>query len=194
MAALSGAAAPVSAGGMWISQDGAAADRNMQQVNAVSAGKGMQDKDFVRSALQTAMAEIEMGRLAAQKASSEEVRKFGQQMVADHIRLRDSMKSIAEQIGVSPPKNLSKQDKQRMDKLQSLSGQQFDDAYITVMVKDHQNDNDDFRTEAEQTRNQALKQAAEDGNQIIAQHLQMIDQIAKNHHLMNDKGKLIAAR
>jgi putative membrane protein len=115
-------------------------------------------------------------------------------MVADHIRLSDSMKSIAEQIGVSPPKDLSKQDKQRMAKLQSLSGQQFDDAYITVMVKDHQNDNDDFRTEAEQTRNQALKQAAEDGNQIIAQHLQMIDQIAKNHHLMNDKGKLIAAR
>jgi len=75
-------------------------------------------------------------------------------------------------------------------KLQGLSGQQFDDAYITAKVKDHQNDNDDFRTEVEQTRNPA----AEDGNGIIAQHLQMIDQIAKSHNLMNDKGKLIAAR
>jgi putative membrane protein len=77
-----------------------------------------------------------------------------------------------------------------MAKLQGLSGQQFDDAYIKAMVKDHKKDNDDFQAEASQTQNPALKQVAQQGGQVIQQHLQMIEQIAKNHNLMNDKGKL----
>jgi putative membrane protein len=153
-------------------------------------GNVMQDKDFVHSALQGGMAEVQLGQLAAEKGSSDDVKQFGQHMVADHTRLGEEMKQVAQQLGVQDPKDVSKKDKELMAKLQGLSGQQFDDAYIKAMVKDHKKDNDDFQAEASQTQNPALKQVAQQGGQVIQQHLQMIEQIAKNHNLMNDKGKL----
>jgi len=152
----------------------------------------MQDKDFVHSALEGGMGEVELGQLAAQKGSSDDVKQFGQKMVTDHTKLGDVMKQAAQQMGVQQPKGPSKKDKQLMAKLQGLSGTQFDNAYIAAMVKDHKKDADDFKAEAEQTQNPALKQVAQQGNQMIEQHLQMIDQIAKNHNLINDKGKLVS--
>ena len=123
-------------------------------------GNVMQDKDFVHSALQGGMAEVQLGQLAAEKGSSDDVKQFGQHMVADHTRLGEEMKQVAQQLGVQDPKDVSKKD------------------------------NDDFQAEASQTQNPALKQVAQQGGQVIQQHLQMIEQIAKNHNLMNDKGKL----
>jgi putative membrane protein len=138
------------------------------------------------------MAEVQLGQLAAEKGSSDDVKQFGQHMVADHTKLRDEMKQVAQQLGVNEPKDISKKDKQLMAKLQGLSGQQFDNAYIAAMVKDHKKDNDDFKAEASQTQNPALKQVAAQGEQVTGQHLQMIEEIAKSHNLMNDKGKMVS--
>ena len=41
------------------------------------------------------MAEVELGKLATQKASSEDVKKFGQRMVDDHTKANDQLKQIA---------------------------------------------------------------------------------------------------
>jgi putative membrane protein len=164
----------------------------MQQQQA-STSSMMQDKEFVRSALQGGMAEVQLGQLAAEKGSSDDVKQFGQKMVTDHTKLGDQMKTVAAQLGVKPPDSPSKKDKQLYAKLQGLSGKQFDDAYIVAMVKDHKKDSDDFKMEAQQSQNPAVQQAAQQGSQVIDQHLQLIDQIAESHNLMNSKGKLTAS-
>jgi putative membrane protein len=81
-------------------------------------------------------------------------------MVADHTKLGDQMKTVAAQIGVKPPAGRSMKDKELYAKLQGLSGKQFDDAYIVAMVKDHKKDADDFKSEAQQSQNPAVQQAA----------------------------------
>lgn len=158
--------------------------------NNQPTGNAMQDKDFVHSALQGGMAEIQLGQLATQKGTSDDVKQFGQRMVDDHTKLGDAMKPIAQQLGVEAPKDLSKKDRQLLAKLQGLSGQEFDNAYIAAMVKDHKKDDSDFKAEASITQNPQLRQIAQQGDQLIDQHLQMIQQIAKSHNLMNDKGKM----
>jgi putative membrane protein len=150
---------------------------------------GMQDKAFVHNAMEGGMAEVELGQLAAQKGSSDDVKQFGQKMVDDHTKLNDQMKPIAQQLGINPPEKLSKKDRALQDHLQSLSGSQFDNAYIEAMVKDHKKDLDDFKNEAQQTQNQQLQQAVQQGGQVIAQHLQMIEQIAQAHNVSTGKGK-----
>jgi putative membrane protein len=149
----------------------------------------MQDKAFVASAMQGGMAEVQLGQLAAQKGSSEDVKQFGQKMVDDHTKLNDQMKPIADQLGVKPPKEPSKKDRALAAHLQTLSGTDFDNAYIEAMVKDHKKDLDDFKGEAQQTQNPQLQQAVQQGGQVIAQHLQMIEQIAQNHNVSIGKGK-----
>jgi putative membrane protein len=164
----------------------------MQQQQQAPGASAMQDKDFVHKALQGGMAEVQLGQLAAQKASSPDVKQFGQKMVTDHTQLGDQMKQVAQQMGVKEPNGLSKKDQQLVAKLNGLSGTEFDNAYIVAMVKDHKKDADDFKYEAQESQNPAVKQAAQQGSQVIDQHLQMIDQIAQSHNLMNDKGKLTA--
>lgn len=151
-----------------------------QQNQAMS---NMQDKSFLRKATEGNMAEIQLGQLAQQKASSQDVRQFGEKMVQDHEQLNQQLTPIAQQQGVRPPKGLSKKDEATMKKLENLSGQQFDHAYIKTMLKDHEKDLSEFRETANRTQNPQLKDAAQHGAQVIESHLQDIKQIAKNHNV-----------
>jgi putative membrane protein len=144
----------------------------------------MADKKFVTEALQGGMAEVQLGQLATQKGSSDDVKKFGQKMVEDHTKMGDEMKGVASQIGVFDPGKVTAKDKALMDRLQGLSGDAFDKAYIQAMVKDHKMDLMEFKKEAASGMAAPVKEEASKGSEVISQHLQMIEQIAQAHHVM----------
>ena len=150
--------------------------------------QNMDDQDFVRKALEGGAAEVQLGQLAQQKSQSDDVKQFAQKMVLDHTALGDKvMKPVAQQLGVKEPKGLSKKDKQLMASLGQLSGTAFDQEYIKAMVKDHKQDLKDFKGEAEMSQNPTVKKAAEEGETLISQHLQMIEQIAQKHNVEAEK-------
>jgi len=62
---------------------------------------------FAANAAQGGMAEVEMGRLATQRAGDALVREFGARMVADHSRANSELKSIAAQKGIQLPPDLN---------------------------------------------------------------------------------------
>jgi len=76
--------------------------------------------------------------------------------------------------------------------LEGLSGEEFDREYITMMVKDHQQDLKEFKDEAQSAQNPNVKQIADKGSQVIEQHLQLIEQIAKSHKV--DVGGMSGSR
>lgn len=142
------------------------------------------DKDFVSKAWEGGKAEVELGQLAQQKSQSQDVKQFAQKMVTDHSAMEEKWFSpMAKQLGVSEPKGLSKKDKKLSEKLSGLSGTDFDNEYIKTMVKDHEDDLKQFQNEAQMTQDPNVKQVAQRGADIIQQHLQMIEQIAKNHNV-----------
>jgi putative membrane protein len=141
------------------------------------------DKIFVKKALQGGMAEVQLGQLTLQKSNNDQVKQFAQHMIDDHTKLGEQMKPVAQQLGVSEPDGVSKKDKATMAKLQALSGPAYDEAYIRDMVKDHKQDLSDFQTEASSGQDQTVKDAANQGSKVIAQHLQMIQQIAKDQNV-----------
>lgn len=166
------------------SQPGASPmDRPLTTNQDPNGPEAMMDKAFVRQALEGGMAEVELGQLALQKSSNEEVKQFAQRMVDDHTKLGDQMKQVAQQLGMKPPDKPSSKDKSTMARLQALNGEAFDKAYIKDMVKDHQHDAKDFEQEAQNTSNPALREAVSQGSQIINQHLQMIEQIAQKNNV-----------
>lgn len=143
----------------------------------------MLDKHFVSEALKGGMAEVEMGRLAAEKDESSDVRQFGQKMVEDHTKLGDQMKQVASQIGVAIPKSPTLLQQAEIKKLRGLSGNQFDQEYIRTMVKDHEQDLKDFRKEADTGKSSLVKNAASQGADVISSHLSIIKRIAATHNL-----------
>ncbi len=145
---------------------------------ASAADHSMQDKAFVKKALEGGMAEVQLGNLALQKAQSDDVKKFAQKMVDDHTKLGDDMKQVAQEVSVKVPDGPSKKDKALMAKLQTMSGAEFDKAYMKAMVKDHQQDDREFKDEAQNATIPQVKEAAAKGEPIISQHLQMAQQLA----------------
>jgi putative membrane protein len=148
-----------------------------------SQEQSMRDQMFVRNAAEGGLAEVQMGQLAAQKGSSDEVKSFGQKMAQDHTMLNNSMKPVADSMDVRVPTKLNKKDQAEYDRLNGLSGADFDSAYLTDMVKDHHKDLRDFQAENSTVMNPTLKAAVQKGEQVIQQHTQMVDQLAKSKGL-----------
>jgi putative membrane protein len=154
------------------------------RMNAMtSPGQTAMDKMFVKKALQGGMAEVQLGQLTLQKSNNDQVKQFAQRMIDDHTKLAEQMKPVAQQLGVSEPDGISKKDKSTIAKLQGLSGPAYDQAYIKDMIKDHKQDLSEFQTEASSGQDQTVKDAANQGSKVIAQHLQMIQQIAKDQNV-----------
>jgi putative membrane protein len=148
--------------------------------NANEMAQTMKDKTFLRQAAEGGIAEVKLGQLAAQKASSDDVKAFGQKMVDDHTMLNNEMAPIADSMGVRTPKSLNKQDQAEYDKLNGLSGTDFDTEYLTVMVKDHHKDLHEFREEAASATDANLKAAVEKGLNVIREHTMMVDKLAQS--------------
>jgi putative membrane protein len=173
---------PSSPAGQNPGQNNPTMDSRMNGIPATGQ-PSMIDKMFVRKAMEGSMAEVQLGQLTLQKSNNDQVKQFAQRMIDDHTKLNDQMKPVAQQLGVSAPNQPSKKDRQTMAKLQALSGSAYDQAYIRDMVKDHKQDLSEFQGEASSGQDQTVKDAANQGSQVISQHLQMIQQIAKDQNV-----------
>ena len=140
------------------------------------------DKKFVRDAAQGGMAEVELGKLATEKASSDDVKKFGQRMVDDHTKAGDQLKQVASNEGIQLPQSLSAKDKLTKERLSKLSGEQFDKAYMADMVKDHTQDVAEFQRESQSGKDPAVKDFASQTLPTLEDHLKQAKEIAPKTH------------
>jgi putative membrane protein len=156
------------------------------QMNGMQTAAGQPspvDKMFVSKAMQGSLAEVQLGQLTLQKSNNAQVKEFAQRMIDDHTKLNEQMKPVAQQLGVTVPDQISKGDRKTIAKLQALSGSAYDQAYIKDMVKDHKQDLNEFQMEASSGQDQTAKDAANQGSKVIAQHLQMAQQMAKDQNV-----------
>jgi len=169
-----GAAAQSSDKAAGSSQDSSKSASNASGSSQLSAA----DQTFVKKAAQGGMAEVELGKLATQKASSEDVKKFGQRMVDDHTKANDQLKQIAGNKGVTLPTDLNSKDQAMKERLSKLDGEKFDQAYMKNMVRDHTKDVSEFRKESTSGKDSDLKSFASQTLPTLEDHLKEAKNIA----------------
>jgi len=110
------------------------------------------EKDFVGTQLADGEAEVELGRMAAQKASNPEVKRFAQMMVDDHTKAGAELKQVASKyaIDTTRPNNDDKH-KDLMDRLSKLRAPQFDKEYMKAMVDGHEDAVDALQSRVDST-------------------------------------------
>lgn len=136
------------------------------------------DRNFVEKVAQHNLAEIELGKLAEKNASSEEVKRFGRQMVDDHTKANEELKQIADSKGINFPAEADRGHRRTLDKLAKENGDKFDKDFIKDMVKDHKADSKDFHKEADNKKADAdVKSFADKNESVIDKHLQMAQQL-----------------
>jgi putative membrane protein len=121
------------------------------------AGTPSAAHSFMAKAAQANMAEVELGQLAASKAQSDDVKKYGQHMVDDHGKANQELKDLAQQEGATLPTYTDKAHQAAKARLEKLSGDAFDRAFAQQMVKDHQAAVAMFRTQANTGKDPEVK-------------------------------------
>ncbi len=141
------------------------------------------DIAFVEDTLQNNEAEVQMSQLAQSKSQSPDVQQFGQKMVQVHTELNEQLKPVAKQLGANDSKGPSKKEKQEIAQLASLSGPDFDTAYITAMAKEQQKSLKAFKDEANNTQSPGLQQAAKVDAPVLTQHYEILQKLAQAHNV-----------
>jgi len=146
------------------------------QRSATTGQLSSADQTFLKEAATGGLMEVELGRLATEKASSSEVKQFGQRMVDDHGKANQQLSTIAQQKNVQIPTELTGKAKADVDRLSKLSGEQFDRAYMQMMVRDHRKDVGDFRKQSTSAKDADLKSFASQTLPTLEEHLKMAEQ------------------
>ena len=141
--------------------------------NTISKATTDSPSSFVEEASQGGYAEVEMGRLAVQKALDPEVKKFGQMMVDDHTKANTDLKTLAASKKLTIPSDLGSSQK-TYDKLKGLSGSDFDKAYVDAMVEDHETDVAAFEKQADNGSDPEIKAFAAKILPVLKKHLEAI--------------------
>jgi putative membrane protein len=134
-----------------------------------------QDKQFLTTVSQANFNEIQLSKLAETKASTPEVKAFAHKMVADHTNLGMKMQPFATAWAITPPTTLDADHQAEYDKLNGLSGADFDKEYMTAMDKDHHLALDLFTAEASSTTDAKFKATVLQGKSVVSAHTHMAD-------------------
>ncbi len=135
------------------------------------------DRSFIDKVARDGRAEVELGKLAQQKAASPDVKSLAARLVTDHSKANQQLMSIAQQEGVKPPSGIGKENTELRSRLEKLNGQAFDRAYVQAQVKDHQKDIQYLQRQADAVQNPELKSFIQQAEPVMQQHLQMAQQI-----------------
>jgi putative membrane protein len=138
-----------------------------------------QDKTFIQEAGAGNLAEAELGQLGEQRGATPAVKEFGRWMYTDHgLTANPWLAAILRQEHETFQPTLTAEQKQLRQKLEGLSGTQFDQQFMEHMVQDHEKTIPVFQKEAREGHNSALKSYAAGLTPVLQQHLAEAKELA----------------
>jgi putative membrane protein len=153
--------------------------QNQYQGQSQTTQSSSQDTQFIQQASEDNIAGMELGKLGAQSQNSQ-IQQLGKHMESAHRSANKQLQSIAQNQGFSVSQRLSSPTRQEIQKLQQLSGSQFDQQFAQVALKDHARAADLFQREVQQGQNPQLKQYAQSMLPGVQRRLQMSQTAAKD--------------
>jgi len=136
------------------------------------------DEKAVKDMAMADMAEVETGKLALNKSQNADVKAFAQQMVDDHGQALSKVQALAQARGVTLPTGLDAKHKAMSAKLEKLSGDAFDKAYMAgAGVKDHKDTKAKLMSDARKIKDADVKALADQHMPVVEQHLKSAQQM-----------------
>jgi len=168
------------------------ANRNSGNTGASGEQTGMatmasKDRDFIMDAAMGGLEEVELGRVAAQKGTSEAVKQFGQRMVDDHSKANSELMSLASSKGITLPTTLDEKHQKDVTKLSAMSGAEFDRAYSKMMLSDHNKDVSEFEKQSTKGTDPDLKAFAAKTLPTLQEHLQLAKALPDNQRTNSNR-------
>jgi len=151
----------------------------------VLSAQDLSDAEVAHVAVTANAIDVDLAKVALQRARAEQVKAFAQTMVDDHTGVNEQAAALAKKLGVTPAANevsasLQKEADAAKSRLGSLSGMTFDRAYMEREVEYHQAVLDAIdNLLVPTTENAELKSLLETVRPAIAAHLERARSIQK---------------
>jgi putative membrane protein len=131
------------------------------------------DTAFIMKAADGGMTEVELGKLAEKNGQREDVKTFANQMVKDHGKANENLKSIASKMNVPLPEKVSEKHQAAIDKMSKMSGAEFDAQYVVRMIFEHEKTRILFENSRAHVSNEELKKFIDETLPVVKSHLEM---------------------
>ncbi len=144
------------------------------------------DRQFVVDAAQGGMAEVSLGQMAAQRATSDAVKQYGQRMVREHTQANTELMRLATQKRVTLPTDMGPKYRAAMERLSQLPRASFDQAYINEAgINGHLESQAVYQRQVQLGQDRDLKAFATKTLPIVVNHLQMARDLKGNTGTVN---------
>jgi putative membrane protein len=139
-----------------------------------AAKVGVADRVFAMMAAEGGLAEVQLAKLAADRAASAEVKQLAQRLVQDHTKANQELMAIAENKDLSLPRALADTHEEVVELFSELQGVQFDREFLRYQLMHHEKDVAGFAVQAQAGQDPELKAFAAKQLPILQEHLQKI--------------------
>lgn len=152
---------------------GVAVAKSMSSGHRSHDGVNATDKKFAKALAGGGSAEIALSQVAARRTNNKAVKKFAEKMIHDHTVLAHDLVVTARPLGLATPTALDAKHRAIRAKLERLSGNALNSAYLSAMIADHTKTVSLFQNEIAYGRNLHLTNLATKNVAMIQNHLQM---------------------
>jgi putative membrane protein len=132
--------------------------------STMKAWRGDTQTRFLTEAAHATTSEIEVSRLATERASDPRVRQYAAMMVRDHTAGAQQLRGLARAQDIDVPERPDEAHIKTAANLEELSGSQFDREYMSLMVADHAKLLSEFQDKAAGARDPQVRAWA--GSQV----------------------------
>ncbi|MFG1952532.1 DUF4142 domain-containing protein [Micromonospora sp. NPDC048830] len=144
-----------------------------------AAQPSTQDTQYLQALHQVNLFEIAAGNMAQQKGQNQQVKDLGAQFVTDHTQLDQTVQSTAQQLGVQLPGSPTADQQKILDRLNGLSGAEFDKQWVTDELAGHVQAVQATQTEISQGSEQSVVQLAQNALPVLQAHLDALTALAQ---------------
>jgi putative membrane protein len=137
---------------------------------AQAANTQASDQKFLEKAYSINKGEIELGKLAQQRGTSQMVKDFGARLEHDHQKGLEQLREVAKKNDMTMPTSIKREESDLYTKLSRLHGQEFDREFSQHMVQGHGEAISLFESQAKNGQNRDLAKYAEDQLPVLRQH------------------------
>jgi putative membrane protein len=117
--------------------------------------------------------EIQGGKLAQEKATTQIVRDLGARLVTDHTKSLQDAVDVAHELGIDVPDEPSPSQQWELRAVAQFQGSEFDRWYSDLEVQDHIQDIQETQDEIDNGCNGQIRQLDEDDLPVLEQHLEL---------------------
>jgi putative membrane protein len=131
------------------------------------------DAEFMTKAAQSDLTEIQTSQLALKKSRNRAVRNYAQQMIKQHTASSKKLAAIAKAKNFTLPTALDPENQALLTKLQRVSGNSFNQAYMQGQTLAHQKTLAEYQKYLKEGEDPDLRGFANQISPLVAHHLQM---------------------